>query len=96
MSSLLTSQPNKAAQFLAEGPLPAWARRLQRLGLANFVAALLESNAGLGIFGAQALHLGTPLLNGFLDEAGLRQAADTLEDPRQMQLFVDLLRSPQS
>ena len=76
-----------------EGALPAWAHRLQRLGLADFVAALLESNAGLGIFGAQALHLGTPLLNGFLDEDRLRQAADALEDPQQVQTFIHLLRS---
>ncbi len=92
MSSLITSQPKNAAQRPSEGPLPAWARRLQRLGLANFVAALLESNAGLGVLGAQALHLGAPLLNGFLDQQCLQQAADSLEDPRGIQTFIQLLR----
>ena len=93
MSSLIGPQLNKASQPPSDGLLPVWARRLQRLGLANWVAALLESNAGLGVLGAQALHVGTPLLNGFLDEDGLRQAADTLEDPQNIKAFIQLLRS---
>ena len=92
MSSLLAAKPKNAAQLPSEGPLPAWARRLQRLGLANVVAALLESNAGLGILGAQALHLGAPLLNGFLDQQRLQLAADSLEDPQEIQTFIQLLR----
>lgn len=91
---MASQQNNDVRPPTAEVP-PVWVQRLQRLGLANMVAALLESHAGLGLVGAQAVHIGTPLLSGFLDEGRLHQAADTLEDPRQLQAFIDALRSNQ-
>lgn len=95
VSSTSGLQPNKSSTAAQEGLPQAWASQLRRLRLANWVAALLETNAGLGMLGAQALHLGAPLVNGFLDEDRLRLAADTLEDPRRLQGFIDQLREGQ-
>ena len=92
VSSQISEQVAKPASDPAEQLADRWVRTLSGLGLANLVASLLESNAGLGVLAAQTLHISRPVAGAFVDESALSQAADALEDPRRLQTLIDQLR----
>jgi hypothetical protein len=71
---------------------PAWAHFLQRKGLNDFVAALLESAGPLSIFLAQFMHAGQPFLSRTLPESHWQALATLLEDPNESRSFAAFLR----
>jgi hypothetical protein len=69
-----------------------WATILHRWGLQNLAVAFLESAGPLTLFGAQAVYLGEPMLNGILPTGHLRALADLFEDSAQARAFTEFLR----
>lgn len=70
----------------------SWASILQRWGLEQWAASILEAAGPLSVLGAQAVHLSAPLLKNILPMAQLETLARTLEDANQTQAFVNCLR----
>jgi hypothetical protein len=75
---------------------PEWARTLQRWGLNEFVAALLEAAGPLSIFLAQAVYLGEPLLSGIVSGSRLQALAGLFEDQEESRSFATYLREENS
>jgi hypothetical protein len=74
-----------------------WARTLQRWGVKNLVAFLVESAGALNMMLAQVLYLGQPLLSGAVTSASLERLARTLEDPAlRMEFICYLKENPRS
>jgi hypothetical protein len=69
-----------------------WVMNLQRLGIQDLVASLLEAAGPLTTIGAQAVYLGQPLLNSFLPADHLQALAHMLEDNQQTRNFTTYLR----
>lgn len=69
-----------------------WARSLQRLGLHEIVAALLEASGPLTILLAQVVYVGQPLLRGAIPSDHLRDLARLFEDPQESRSFANYLR----
>lgn len=69
-----------------------WARILQRLGLQDWTATVLEAIGPLGVFGAQIVYLVEPPFKLLLPHISLRPLARLLEEPTQIQAFAELLR----
>jgi hypothetical protein len=70
----------------------SWASILQRWGLEQWAASILEAVGPLSVLGAQALYISAPLLKNILPMAQLETLARTLEDANQTQAFVSCLR----
>lgn len=70
----------------------SWASILQRWGLEQWAASILEAAGPLSVLGAQAVYLSAPLLKNILPTAQLETLARTLEDANQTQAFVNCLR----
>lgn len=73
-----------------------WASFLQRWGVSDGVADILEAAGQLSLLGAQAVYLGQPLLKHALPEDQLDALARLLEEPTQTQAFVRVLRESTS
>ncbi|MBM3150848.1 MAG: hypothetical protein FJZ96_01365 [Chloroflexi bacterium] len=73
-------------------PWPAWAKFLRRYGLENLAAWLLEAGGPLNVLGAQALFLGSPLLQPLLNGDKIDALANLLEDHDEGQAFIEYLR----
>jgi hypothetical protein len=71
---------------------PGWAEFLHRRGLEGVAAWALEAAGPLTMLGAQALHLGGPLLRPALTDAQRDALAGLLEDRNEAQAFVAFLR----
>jgi hypothetical protein len=69
-----------------------WAKSLHRWGVGGGAAALLEVAGPLTILAAQAVHLGQPLLDGWLPGGKLTALAGMLDDPENTQVFIQYLR----
>lgn len=70
----------------------SWASILQRWGVEQWAASILEAAGPLSVLGAQAVYLSAPLLKNILPMAQLETLARTLEDANQTQAFVSCLR----
>ncbi|MBN1669265.1 MAG: hypothetical protein JW862_19385 [Anaerolineales bacterium] len=70
----------------------AWERALDRWGIKELVATLLEAIGPLNLLGAQVVYLGQPFLNRVLPAGYLDVLAGVLEDPEITQDFTRFLR----
>jgi hypothetical protein len=70
----------------------SWARFLQRWGLEQWVASILEVVGPLSVLGAQMVYVGSPLLKYALPATQLDALARMLEDTGHTQAFVSCLR----
>jgi hypothetical protein len=70
----------------------AWAQTLQRWGLNEFVAALLESAAPLSILAGQIITMSQPLLGGWVSAEKLAALAYLCEDDEERSAFASFLR----
>ncbi len=68
-----------------------WARFLQRWGVREMAASILEAVGPYSILGAQFIYIGQPVLKGILPEAHLITLARSLEDRTRRQALVDFL-----
>jgi hypothetical protein len=66
-----------------------WVESLQRWGLGDFVASLLEAAGPLTIVGAQVVYILQPFWG---PRQSLQSLADMLENPDQVRSFVQYLR----
>ncbi|MBN1146762.1 MAG: hypothetical protein JXA78_05875 [Anaerolineales bacterium] len=73
-----------------------WASYLQRWGVKDWAAYLLEAVGPLAILGAQAIYIGQPLFNQWMPEGHLAALARLLEDSADTRSFVDFLREAPS
>jgi len=73
-----------------------WARYLQRWGVKDWAATLLEAVGPLAVLGAQAVYMGQPLLNQTIPEGHLDALTRLLEDSTNTRAFVDFLREAPS
>ena len=69
-----------------------WAQKLQRLGLSEPVAALLDAAGPLTTLAAQAIYLGQPLFGSTNPAGGWSTAAEMLADPQECRSFASFLR----
>jgi hypothetical protein len=69
-----------------------WARTLQRWGIKDGVASLLEMAGSLNLFLAQILYLFQPMLSGAVSHSSLSAVAQVLEDPDNRREFITFLR----
>lgn len=70
----------------------SWADFLQRWGVEQWVASVLEVAGPLSVLGAQAVYLGSPLLKNVLPGTQLDALARMLENKSHTQAFVNCLR----
>jgi len=68
-----------------------WAASLERWGLGNMVAHLLESAGALNVFIAQLIYFSQPFMNSLLPSGHLRRIANVLEDKDQTKAFTAYL-----
>ncbi len=73
-----------------------WTTFLQRWGLQEFVAWLLEATGPITIIGAQVVYVGQPLLELFWPRGHVKALAELLEEPQTTQAFVCYLREASS
>jgi hypothetical protein len=73
-----------------------WARTLQKWGLRETAASLLDSAGSLSILLAQILYLSQPLLSGTISSHSLQAFAQVLENPVDRKEFVSFLRETSS
>jgi hypothetical protein len=74
----------------------SWARTIHKWGLANLVAAVLESAGPISLLGAQIVYISQPLLQPVAGPGRLQALAGLLEDPQQTRAFLDILQGEQS
>jgi len=74
----------------------SWARFLQRWGLEQWVASILEVAGPISVLGAQLVYIGSPLLKYTLPATQLDALARMLEDTGHTQAFVSCLREARS
>lgn len=69
-----------------------WSRALQRWGMQEWAASLLEASGPLNLVLAQFVYIGQPVFQSIFDRGHIGILADTLEDGAETQAFIDLLR----
>lgn len=69
-----------------------WARTLQRWGIKDGLASLLEITGSLGVLLAQMVYLIQPMLSGALSSSSLLAFAQVLENPDDRRKFITFLR----
>ena len=69
-----------------------WAETLNHWGVKDLTAAILEALGPLNLLGAQLVYVGQPFLDPFLPEGYLNELTDLLENPRETQAFIAVLR----
>jgi hypothetical protein len=69
-----------------------WADSMRKLGINDFIAAILEAAGPLTILAAQFIYLGQPLVVHQRLYASLTAMAGMLEDTQETQAFICLLR----
>jgi hypothetical protein len=69
-----------------------WARTLQRWGLKELVALLLESAGALNVMLAQVVYISQPLLSAAVNPGLLEKFAQVLENPATRTEFVSYLK----
>jgi hypothetical protein len=73
-----------------------WAEKLNRWGIGDFVAALLEAAGPLTLMGAQVIYFGKPFMGDIIPARHLEALTDLLEDPGQTRAFTAFLREESS
>lgn len=80
----------------AEGDLWCkWAAFLQRWGLEQITASLLEAGAALAVIGAQMIYLSEPLFRSTPWQGQLLALEKLFDDPKNLHHFIHLLREAQ-
>lgn len=74
----------------------SWARTIHKWGVANLVAAVLESAGPIALLGAQIVYVSQPLLQPIAQPGRLQALADLLEDPQRTRAFLVILEEEQS
>ncbi len=74
----------------------AWARNLQRWGVQEIVAALLDGAGPLTILLAQIVYFSQPFLRGAMPGDRLQALANLFEDPAESRSFATFLREGRS
>ena len=69
-----------------------WIEQLQRSGLSEIAATLLEAAGPLKLIAAQNIYMGQPMLKGIVPTKDLTTLANMLEDSGATGVFVDQLR----
>jgi hypothetical protein len=69
-----------------------WARTLQRWGIKDGMASLLEITGSLNVLLAQIVYLTQPMLSGALSSSSLIAFARVLENPDDRREFITFLR----
>jgi hypothetical protein len=69
-----------------------WARTLQRWGVTERVAVLLETAGPLTILGAQIVYVSQPFIGWVMPDDHMDALSRLLEDSAQTQEFVNFLR----
>ncbi len=75
---------------------PEWAHLLQRWGVAEFAALLLEAAGPLNLLFAQAVFAGHPFLSQIIPEERLQALAGLFEDQGESRSFAAFLREESS
>ena len=75
---------------------PGWAHFLQRFGILNPAAALLDAAGPLTWFFAQIIYLGQPFLDGSRPESQWQALAGLLEDREESRSFAAFLREEET
>jgi hypothetical protein len=88
---MLYSYTMKTQTFWAD-----WAHFLQRFGLQNPVAAVLEAAGPLTWFFAQVVYLGQPFLDGSRTESQWQALASLLENREESRSFAAFLREEET
>ncbi len=73
-----------------------WARTLQRWGVRETAASVLETAGSLNILAAQLLYISQPLLSGVVSPQSMHAFARLLENPAERSEFVAYLREAPS
>ena len=71
---------------------PIWAQKLQRWGISEPIAALLDAAGPLSALAAQAIYLGQPLFGFTTTNSGWRAAAEMLANSQESRSFAAFLR----
>ena len=71
---------------------PIWAQKLQRWGISEPVAALLDAAGPLSALAAQAIYLGQPLFGSTASNSGWSAAAEMLANSQESRSFAGFLR----
>jgi hypothetical protein len=71
---------------------PAWARFLQRRGLAGVAASLIDVVSPFAFVGAQAIYLGQPIFGPPASASSSQALAALLENRTELQEFAAYLR----
>ncbi len=69
-----------------------WVENLNRWGVKDLTASILEALGPLSLLGAQIVYVGQPFLNPFFPKGYMDVLADLLEDPQETQAFIAVLR----
>lgn len=69
-----------------------WSDLLQRWGLHEVIASILEASAPLHLVAAQLMYISQPLAQIIVNPSELQALADTLEDLSETRIFVAMLR----
>jgi hypothetical protein len=69
-----------------------WAHTLQRWGLKELVAFLLESAGALNVMIAQVVYISQPLFSGTVNPGVLEEFAQVLENPSTRAEFISYLK----
>jgi hypothetical protein len=70
----------------------SWARTLQRWGIKDGVASLLEISGSLSVLLAQIMYISQPILSGAVSSNSIQSLARVLENPDDRREFVSFLR----
>jgi hypothetical protein len=70
----------------------AWARNLQRWGVREFVAALLDAAGPITILLAQLIYVGQPLMQGIIPGDRMQALARLFDNPEESRSFATFLR----
>ena len=70
-----------------------WAKMLQRWGLQEITAVVLDAVKPLNILGAQVVYLVQPVFKQLAAKDHLEALANMLENPNQTQAFISLLET---
>ena len=70
----------------------SWAHNLQRWGVGDWIASLLESAGSLSLIGAQVIYFSQPLLNHAFETEQIEALVSLLESETQTRTFAAYLQ----
>ncbi len=78
-------------QFVNQKIWENWAKKLHQLGLHEFTVTLFKATEPLNFLASQLIYMSQPILNTFVGNETLSALAELLEEPKNTQLFLDVL-----